>query len=412
MLRSPLLLLLLLILLLSFLPPSSASASASPSSDPLPESCPPPPPTVLLLVNSALGNRDRRNAIRATWGKDLPDSYTLLFVLGADAASPSSASPSSVPSYDPALNELTLPIVDLYRNNVLKLLSLLSHFSAAPPLPHAYALKLDDDSYLDPLRFLSSLPPTVPEMLYKGMAFTGVPVRDVLHKNYVSESCFPAQTLPAYAYGAGVLLSWDVLELLIADRGNLSKDLIRSGGDEEDEDCCDLDDVQLSMWLKRRGVELTHTRSFSGKANCHAGTVLLFDVLPDLALEIRSAGGDICGGPVQRENLRLPGLSPSVTAVRLILLGDFSGALSSLSLPSAGPRDSSNRLALLPLADRCASKGEGCEELTAMAASSVSEITRRMQVPEWTRGFGRDELLRLAGEIVYEDEEEERDGRG
>jgi len=137
--------------------------------------------STLILINSHHNHTALRSTILATFATRLPPDTSLLFVVGV---------PELDACFTPHLNEtshiLTVPVTDLYRNNIMKLLSFFQHYNTIHKhiSKHAtfdYVVKLDDDTYIDPAALISSLP-TPPQTLYRGLSFTGVPVRSVKHK--------------------------------------------------------------------------------------------------------------------------------------------------------------------------------------------------------------------------------------
>lgn len=128
---------------------------------------------VLVLINSSCANRARRDAIRTTWAKDLSE-LEVKFVVGTGCAPLDEdevrhkawdiyclrVAAADLPrvvrfsSSQPLL--LRAPVVDEYRNNVLKLMWALDNFSTSLD-SYDYVVKLDDDAYVHLPSLLSSL---------------------------------------------------------------------------------------------------------------------------------------------------------------------------------------------------------------------------------------------------------------
>ncbi|GMI03479.1 hypothetical protein TrLO_g6347 [Triparma laevis f. longispina] len=160
-----------------------------------------------------------------------------------------------------------------------------------------YLVKLDDDSYVDMDALLEVLNASPRLSHYRGLFFTGKPYRDPSHKNYVSPKCLPLPVLPPFAYGGGFVLSWDLVDYVVNNHRVLEKGLIR---DKDGDRCCDLDDLQVGLWMFALGVELVHEDRFNGLLNCHRDTIILYDVPEWLMLEVHEGvkKGGVCNDAI------------------------------------------------------------------------------------------------------------------
>jgi hypothetical protein len=103
-------------------------------------------------------------------------------------------------------------VEDVYRNNILKLMQVLTSMDGITE--YDYIVKLDDDVYVDEASLFSTLLTSPRRRHYRGLFFTMNPIRDPSHKNHVTERCMPLPMLPPFAYGAGYILSRDLVEYI------------------------------------------------------------------------------------------------------------------------------------------------------------------------------------------------------
>ncbi|XP_041282803.1 beta-1,3-galactosyltransferase 4-like, partial [Onychostruthus taczanowskii] len=174
--------------------------------------CSPPAPFLLLLVPSAPQHRQRRLAVRRTWGgswpgpPDAPPARTV-FVLGT---------PQDPQSQRELLAEwrqhgdiLQGDFGDSYGNLSRKTLLLLRWGRAccggAP-----FLLKADDDAFVNVPAVATYLAAWrgAPARLYLGRVHWRVaPNRDPRSRHYVAESAFPMSRYPPYCSGTAYVLS-------------------------------------------------------------------------------------------------------------------------------------------------------------------------------------------------------------
>ena len=109
--------------------------------------------------------------------------------------------------------------------------------------------------------------------LYHGQIWTGRPIRDRRHKNWVSHDRYPLERFPPYASGAHYVLSADVLHYVVGNEGLLAGSLVAGSGGN-------LEDFQLGLWMFGVGVKPTHDTRFVEAVNCHRGAISLSNV-PD-----------------------------------------------------------------------------------------------------------------------------------
>jgi len=309
---------------------------------------------------------DRRQAIINTWGGGL-NHVDLVFSIG-ESERCGGEEENNLPA---RVSIFRTGVEELYRNNILKLLKVFTR-DAGEVGGYDYVVKVDDDVYIDELALVDSLTKSPREMHYRGLMFMTKPVRKPTHKNYVSEKCMPLLLLPPFAYGAGYVLSQDLVKYIKSNSGLLRQGLIRDK--DEGIDCCDIDDVQIGIWMFAIGVKGWNDGRFNGLMNCHRDSMILFDVPSEIQYLIHDKQGDegnICNAAVHRHIIAKEGGEKA--ALRKALIGDYAGAKETFEeiLNGGGRRD--NAEAILPLIDTCLGRGKGgtgegeeggaCEEL-------------------------------------------------
>ena len=305
---------------------------------------PDPDPNVCLLiaVNSKYSNKSRRDEILNTWSSSsaLPPNVKVRFVIGQDPEKPL-LSPDVISSLNDASTlppfSHFVPVLDEYRNNILKLLSFMGDILViddpsrsaddhADPTAcnsfcsqgYTHLLKADDDTYIYLPGLLRSFPP--PSLsAYIGQFVVRPPVRLPTHKNYVSPKCYAEEMYPPYAHGGAWLLSMDAVRFLASSHRSSDLRFIRDGENPCSSSassssssssslllpppcCCDVDDVQLSLWLGSMPLRpsFLHSPGFVGRHACHGQTVVaIFDVENLMAGIHAGASGDrpSIGGP-------------------------------------------------------------------------------------------------------------------
>jgi hypothetical protein len=175
---------------------------------------------IFLSVYSALGNFDRRMAIRDTW---LP----LLLAIGEDSISYKffMADPFTEKNGNEHLIDAVRSEHDLYQDMVFLadstdeypigrkglacMLWVARHSSAT------YWFKIDDDIYLRPPAILQRFKNLQRAELYWGaFDYGGMVSRDPASPHYTPESVWPEPIFPPYARGASVAMSMDLLRLI------------------------------------------------------------------------------------------------------------------------------------------------------------------------------------------------------
>ncbi|XP_049792540.1 beta-1,3-galactosyltransferase 4-like [Schistocerca nitens] len=173
-----------------------------------------PPPQLLLAVPSAVANRERRDAVRATWGRALRDSSRLLFVTGhsGDGRLQEELIAEALVNGDMLVEDM----VDTYDNLTVKTLLMLK-WTADHCSQVSYVVKVDDDVVLN-VRALSRVLAGAAE---RGWPLVGrllrrpPPFRSPYHKWYVPRWLYPEDALPEYLSGPSYAVAGSALRPLL-----------------------------------------------------------------------------------------------------------------------------------------------------------------------------------------------------
>jgi hypothetical protein len=194
---------------------------------------------------------------------------------------------------------LLLPVEDRYRHVVLKTLHFLDWAvgggGGVIPRGFHFLVKTDDDTVLDLGTILPELAARVArresrfgsagvQRVYRGLGWTGAPIRARGHKNFLSPRAYPLKVFAPYAHGAGYILSQDLVEYIVENERLLKFSLV-SGPDEGAHE-----DTLIGLWMFAAGIRVEHDSRFSTLTYCRGESIALFDV-PDACLE--SVGRDV-----------------------------------------------------------------------------------------------------------------------
>lgn len=167
-------------------------------------------PFLLIIVKSYVSNLGHREAIRATWGKILPPSVKLVFILGHIDFMKLYVDIESK-QYKDIIQE---DFVDVYRNNTVK--TIMAFNWAVTNCVNSSFVYLVDDDYLvnvpKILKYLRAYTKTKGRKnLYAGYRWEkAYPKRSNTSKWFVPEEDYPCKIWPPYVGGGSILLSMDV----------------------------------------------------------------------------------------------------------------------------------------------------------------------------------------------------------
>ncbi|XP_017012033.2 beta-1,3-galactosyltransferase brn [Drosophila takahashii] len=209
------------------------------------------PPRLTLLIKSAVGNVQRREAIRRTWGYEGRFSDVQLrriFLLGQSALGGEKDVAWESREHGDILQA---DFADSYFNNTLK--TMLGMRWASQQFNRSdFYLFVDDDYYVSAknvLRFLGrGRRSHQPELLFAGHVFQTSPLRHKFSKWYVSLEEYPFDRWPPYVTAGAFVLSRKALLLLYAT--SLHLPLFR------------FDDIHLGIVALKAGIPLQHCEDF------------------------------------------------------------------------------------------------------------------------------------------------------
>ncbi|EDV92262.1 beta-1,3-galactosyltransferase brn [Drosophila grimshawi] len=178
------------------------------------------PPRLTIVVKSAIGNLQRRHAIRKTWGYETRFSdvnIRRVFVLGVNPAAALASSKDATATEAKHHGDiLRADFVDTYFNNTIKTMMGMrwasEHFNTSD-----FYLFVDDDYYVsikNVLRFLGGgrqTPHPDRRPLFAGFVFESAPLRHKFSKWYVSLEEYPFDKWPPYVTAGAFILSRDAL---------------------------------------------------------------------------------------------------------------------------------------------------------------------------------------------------------
>jgi len=229
-----------------------------------------PSPQIYIGIKSSAYNYMKREAVRASWlgyihqHPVLRSLFHVRFIIGA-AAPAGKATTTSVGWGVPGLHareintllkieqsafaDLLLgddiPVPDTYftlTNKTLAFFAYVKRITFAGGHQPNFVMIVDDDVHLNIPVLLELLENAPTKGLYSGRVFQDElngwpmkPVRTVNHRNYVSLREYAPSVWPRYVHGSGILLSWDIVQRLLAANSS------RPTGT--------LEDVSIAVWL-------------------------------------------------------------------------------------------------------------------------------------------------------------------
>lgn len=174
----------------------------------------------LFLISSAMGNVDRRNAIRDTWGRDVL-AFTgnrVAFLLGAGNDSRlQSAVESEASVHGDLIQEA---FFDSYRNVTLKSIMMLRWTTRFCPGAR-FVVKVDDDTYLNAGNFFAAMQSRSEDAIYGKLYQMSQPIRDLTNKWYVTPDEYPDDMYPDYVGGSAYVIGGDVVDSLYRATGHV-----------------------------------------------------------------------------------------------------------------------------------------------------------------------------------------------
>lgn len=168
-------------------------------------------PFVIIIVKSYVSNIGHREAIRETWGKTLPSSVKIVFILGSLDFMKAYVKIESR-RYKDIVQE---DFIDVYRNNTVKTIMgfnwVVTNCKESP-----YIFFVDDDYLVNVPSVLHYLRSHFQTQKGKGGLYVGYkwekayPKRSNVSKWYVSIDDYPCKYWPSYVGGGSMVISMDV----------------------------------------------------------------------------------------------------------------------------------------------------------------------------------------------------------
>ncbi|KAM3910814.1 beta-1,3-galactosyltransferase 4 [Leptodactylus fuscus] len=208
------------------------------------------PPFLLILVTSAPSHRDRRDAIRQTWGSltsATASASLTLFVL----AVPKSPEERAALMHEAVTHRdiIQANFTDSYRNLSLKTITGLT-WALDKCRGARYLLKTDDDVFVNTL-FLTQFLRGESGLQYMGRLHWYVtPFRDPDNRHYISRELYSGSYFPPYCSGTGYVLSHEAAGLILEQVG--------SGPWPE------VEDVYVGILAQAAGIAPRHVAKIAG----------------------------------------------------------------------------------------------------------------------------------------------------
>ncbi|KAG9472128.1 beta-1,3-galactosyltransferase 4 [Eleutherodactylus coqui] len=208
------------------------------------------PPFLLILVSSAPSHRDRRDAIRQTWGSlssSTASASLTLFVLGV----PKSPEERAALMHEAVTHRdiIQANFTDTYRNLTLKTVTGLT-WALEKCKGAQYLFKTDDDVFVNTV-LLSQFLRGKYGLQYMGRLHWHVsPTRDRDHQHYVSHEMYGDSYFPPYCSGTGYILSHGAARLILEQ--------VRSGP------WLPLEDVYIGILAQAAGIAPSHVAKIAG----------------------------------------------------------------------------------------------------------------------------------------------------
>ncbi|XP_063794323.1 beta-1,3-galactosyltransferase 4 [Pseudophryne corroboree] len=209
-----------------------------------------PPPFLLILVTSAPSHRDRRDAIRQTWGSlssSTSSASLTLFVL----AVPKSPAERAALVHEAVTHRdiIQANFTDSYQNLTLKTLTGLS-WALGKCQEAQYLLKTDDDVFINAVA-LSKFLREQNGLLYLGRVHWHVsPDRDPESRHYTSQELYAGDHFPPYCSGTAYVLSQAAAGHILQEAGIGPWPTV--------------EDVYVGILARAAGIAPRHTARLSG----------------------------------------------------------------------------------------------------------------------------------------------------
>uniref|UniRef100_A0A3Q1F6J3 Hexosyltransferase n=1 Tax=Acanthochromis polyacanthus TaxID=80966 RepID=A0A3Q1F6J3_9TELE len=189
-------------------------------------------PFLVLMVPVTPHNREARDIIRNTWGKETT-------VLGQESPVFLKVLQESQTHHD----ILQSDFLDSYNNLTIKTMVMFEWLSTHCSNT-SYAMKIDSDMFLNVQNLIDMLLKAPKHLYMTGMMARGAPVlRDHTSKWFLPYSAFPESTYPPYALGMGYVFSLDLPKKILEASPHVKAVYI--------------EDVYVGLCMRHAGLTLT-----------------------------------------------------------------------------------------------------------------------------------------------------------
>ncbi|KAM9850226.1 beta-1,3-galactosyltransferase 1-like isoform 2-T2 [Aulostomus maculatus] len=174
-------------------------------------------PFLVLMIPVEPHNKEARDIIRKTWGKETTVQGRVVghyFLLGRSKEGNASEEQVFQESQEHR-DILQSDFLDSYNNLTIKTMLMFEWLSAHCPQT-SYAMKIDTDIFLNVHNLVAMLSEAPRQRYLTGLVVRDAPVlRDHNSKWFLPTSAFPESTYPPYALGLGYVFSLDLCKLIV-----------------------------------------------------------------------------------------------------------------------------------------------------------------------------------------------------
>ncbi|XP_074503818.1 beta-1,3-galactosyltransferase 1-like [Sebastes fasciatus] len=230
-------------------------------------------PFLVLMIPVAPHNREARDTIRNTWGKEttvLGRVVSHYFLLGKSKEEDGTETLNEQVLQESQSHHdiLQSDFLDSYNNLTIKTMVMFEWLSSHCPNT-SYTMKVDSDMFLNVHNLVDMLSKAPRHLYVTGMVARGAPViRDSTSKWFLPFSVFPEYAYPPYLIGMGYVFSLDLPKKILEASEHVKAVYI--------------EDVYVGLCLRHLGIEPTNPphwdlfRQFmpNGASNCYWTTVI------------------------------------------------------------------------------------------------------------------------------------------
>ncbi|XP_056239657.1 beta-1,3-galactosyltransferase 2-like isoform X1 [Seriola aureovittata] len=203
-------------------------------------------PFLVLMIPVAIHNREARDIIRNTWGKEttvLGKVVSHFFLLGVSREGDKLLDEEVLQESRRHKDILQSSFVDSYNNLTIKTMVMFEWLSSHCPNT-SYAMKVDSDIFLNVQKLVDMLLKAPQHRYLTGhvVRYAAV-IRDQTSKWFLPVSAFPEPTYPPYAQGLGYVFSLDLPQKILEASLHVKAIYI--------------EDVYVGLCLRHIGIALT-----------------------------------------------------------------------------------------------------------------------------------------------------------